>query len=275
MNTEKFASSQWIETEFISRRQKNSSLSLRAFAKFLKLPASRLSDFLKGKRSLTPQMALLICDRLSYGPEKRAQFLQLVHNDYQNSRTKLRKTPYSLDFADGPKADYVKLSEDIFTAISDWYYYAIINLSETTNKKLDAKYISNRIGLPVLEAQAALDRLLRLGLLVEKNGRLQAQHKDLTTTHEVKSVALRKAHKQFLEKAIDSIEGVDLELRDITSITMAIDPSKLKEAKELIKGFRRNLSQLLESNEAPEKKSEVYTLNIQLFPLTKIQKEKT
>ena len=56
-----------------------------------------------------------------------------------------------------------------------------------------------------------------------------------------------------------------MELRDFTSMTMAIDPEKLTEAKKKIREFRRGLSEFLEAG----KKEEVYRLNIQLVPVTK------
>jgi hypothetical protein len=50
---------------------------------------------------------------------------------------------------------------------------------------------------------------------------------------------------------------------------MAVDPALLPEAKDMIKKFRRRLSRFLESG----KKKEVYTIAIQLFPVSRQQNE--
>ncbi len=94
---------------------------------------------------------------------------------------------------------------------------------------------------------------------------LEKTSKNVTTTHDVQSAALQLSHKQNLELAALALDEVAIEHRDITSITMAIDAKKLPLAKAMIKNFRRQLSEFLESGN----KNEVYNLNVQLFPLTK------
>ncbi|MGZ3740999.1 MAG: DUF4423 domain-containing protein, partial [Bdellovibrionota bacterium] len=65
-----------------------------------------------------------------------------------------------------------------------------------------------------------------------------------------------------------AIEAVPTEERDITSMTMAIDPRRLPLAKTLIRKFRFRLADLLETGD----RTEVYNLNVQLVPVTKKDK---
>ena len=69
--------------------------------------------------------------------------------------------------------------------------------------------------------------------------------------------------KNLRKKAIKSLENDPIHTRSMTSMTMAIDPKKIKQAKELIDEFEINLSEFLEHG----KKKEVYQLCISLFPL--------
>ncbi|MNS96870.1 hypothetical protein D3C72_1311880 [compost metagenome] len=64
---------------------------------------------------------------------------------------------------------------------------------------------------------------------------------------------------------IDNLDRVHVDKRDMSMITLAIDSKKIPKAKEMIKVFRRKLANYL----AQGKKDGVYTINIQLFPLTK------
>lgn len=89
--------------------------------------------------------------------------------------------------------------------------------------------------------------------------------KDLSTSNEVSSAALRESHRQTLEQALAKLDEVPLEQRDVTSISMAIDVSKIPAAKKMILRFRRSLSEFLESGH----QTEVYNLNVQLLPVTK------
>ena len=66
------------------------------------------------------------------------------------------------------------------------------------------------------------------------------------------------------------LESVDVEEREFTTVTMASSPKKIKKAKLLIREFKRKLMEYMEEGE----KTEVYTLAIQLFPLTQKEEER-
>jgi len=56
-----------------------------------------------------------------------------------------------------------------------------------------------------------------------------------------------------------------VEVREISSSTIAINPAKLKQAKEILTKTKKRLTALL----MDENPSEVYALSFQLFPLSK------
>ena len=59
------------------------------------------------------------------------------------------------------------------------------------------------------------------------------------------------------------MENDPIEIRNHSSMTMAIDPAKIDEAKKMIEEFTHRLTEFLESG----KRLQVYELNIGLFPL--------
>lgn len=240
----------WIESAFSARRAKNPSYSLRAFAKYLKIPSGRLSEILSGKRNIGAKLATKILKKLDLTPEEETQFLNSLRHQSQDLH----------------ESNYHQLNMDAFHIISDWYHYAILSLIKTKNFENDPSWIANRLGISVVEVRAALERLQRLELIELKNEKMVRTKASLTTTHDVHSNALKRSHKQSLEQAIIAIDEVDLAFRDITSMTMAINFKKIPLAKEKIKRFRRELASLLEAGA----KTEVYNLNIQLVPLSKI-----
>jgi uncharacterized protein (TIGR02147 family) len=108
--------------------------------------------------------------------------------------------------------------------------------------------------------------LISLGILDRnENGKLFRTSSHFTTTTDVASSGLRHFQKQILEKAILSLENDPIEERDITSITVAIDESKIKEAKQEIKKFRLKMSEFLGTGE----RTRVYNLGIHLIPISK------
>ena len=115
-----------------------------------------------------------------------------------------------------------------------------------------------------LEAQTALDRLTRMELIEVVDGKMQRTALPIITSNEIPSNAIRKFHKESLEKASNSLDDVPVALREISSMVMAIDPKQLPKAKEYLKKVKRRVSKLLETDNP----SEVYLLGFQLFPFS-------
>ena len=223
-------------------------------AQQLELPSGRLSEILSGRRRLTKPIALKISEKFSYTPERREAFLAVV----ESVRKGAEITAYT-------ESDYLQLSTDAFYVLADWHHFAILSLMELADFDRKPAVIASRLGISSVDARSSLDRMTRLGLVREVDGKLVKMSGNITTTHDIESAALKLSHKQNLELAAASLDDVEVSMRDITSVTMAIDIAKLPLAKEMIKKFRRQLSAFLES----DLKNEVYNLNVQLFPLTK------
>jgi len=97
-------------------------------------------------------------------------------------------------------------------------------------------------------ARQVLDRLVELGVfVVDGNGKLTRSQKSYRTSDDVADLSLKKCHEQSLDLAKNSLYQDDVKVRDFTSITMAVDPTKLSMAKELTRKFQDELSDLLES----------------------------
>jgi uncharacterized protein (TIGR02147 family) len=244
----------WLRLEYSLRRSKNSHYSLRAFARFLKVPSGPLSEILAKKRNLTPELGDKIATRLGYGPEEKKKFLSLI---------KKQKRPAQPEPPEAEDASFRQIELDTFAVMSDWYYFAILSLMETDGFIHDEKWMAARLRVSAIEIRNALECLSRLGLVEEVNGKWIGTG-NWATPQNIPSLAGRKFERQGMEKAIRALDEVPIEERDMTSITMAVDPQKIPQAKEMIRRFRRTLSKFMETG----RRTEVYRLNVQLLPLT-------
>jgi transcriptional regulator with XRE-family HTH domain len=236
----------WLQKQFTDRCQRNSRYSLRAFAQAMDLDASTVSQFLSGKRAPSRKALLEICERLSATP----QDLRI-----------LGALPQALIDAD----EAFQLSVETFAVLSDWYHFAILELTFVAGFKPEPKWIARQLGISVSEASVAIARLRRLNLLAMKNGQLVKTHETVTNHTGLNTSAARKnLQRQVLAKAQAAIEDVPQEDKDITSMTMAIDPKNLDRARDMIKKFRRELCAVLEEGE----QSRVYNLAVQLYPIS-------
>ena len=252
--------SDWLALEYKFRREKNPSYSLRSFAKRLEIPVGRLTEILSRKRNLTERLAEKISDRLEYGPKIRSNFLKLVKPKKINMQSK-----HAPDLMIEDSSRYEELNADAFNLISDWYHYGILNLTEIKGFSPNPKEIAKRLSITATDVRSAIERLKRLSLLSEENGTLVRTKNRLTTSVDIPSAAIRSSHRQRLQKAIEAIENVPVVERDFSSIMFSTNPEFLEKAKIHAEKFRRSMLALAGEFD----KEQVYTMNIQIFPLSK------
>jgi uncharacterized protein (TIGR02147 family) len=247
-----------LKEDLSLKQRQNPHYSLRAYARDLGLHSSTLSQVLKGKRPLPIRQSVEIVKRLALGPKERTLFLESL---YQSKA--------SIDEIQIPEADdRFLLDESHFKAIAEWEHYAVVTLFDVDGFEAGVEDISRRLGITGMRAEVVLQNLLTCGLIRrDENGNLVKAHPRLRTTEDVSSVALKESHKETLEMGKKKLDEVEVELRDFSSMTIALDVGRLPEAKTIIREFRQKLSALLKDG----KKTDVYQLAIQFYPLTQKQ----
>jgi uncharacterized protein (TIGR02147 family) len=240
----------YLLREFTRRKRRNPKYSIRAFARQIGISKTSLSSVMAGDRGISELGARRIAEKLILPSHEVDRMLEEI-----NSRQEITNSS-SLLF---------ELSEDFFSLISDWEHYAILNLAKTRQNQSNVSKIGRRLGITPSRARNVIRRLTKMGLIKIVDGELIRTSMALRSTTDLPSRAIKKYHRQQLELAKWSLDHDSIEKRDITAITMAVNPKNLPEAKKLCTKLRRRISKLLEAGP----KSEVYTLSIQLFPLTR------
>jgi transcriptional regulator with XRE-family HTH domain len=247
-----------LQSELVRRCKENPRYSMRAFARSLQMDFSTLSKILQGHRKLGPRATGRIARKLGLKPDEIQSLVAPLAGTKRPGND-----------------DYSQVASDAFEVISDWHHFAILELMRVEGFRPDAKWIAACLGISLAETRDALARLQRLGMLVihGTDGKWIDASAPKTTviTPELTSAAQKKLQKQILEKSIAALSEEPISVRDHTAMTMAIDPSKLPDAKERIKKFRRSLSKFLSRGRPC---TEVYHLNVSLYPVTRIHERK-
>ncbi len=243
-----------LKEAYFKQKLKNSSYSLRAFSRKLKMQPSAVSEIMKGKRRVSGKLASRIVQHLSLHPKDAKRVLSLFSG-----------TP-----KDDASVEQEELSHEIFSLISEWQHFAILSLVETHDFRNDLEWIAERLNLRKSEAKDAVERLLRLGLLREEKAVLKPTGKSFRTSDGVHSTAVQHSHLASFEFAKQVVENVDVEVRDFTSMTFATRVDLLPEAKKLVREFYAKMNSLLEGT---SQANEVYQMNIQLLPLTQVRSQ--
>jgi uncharacterized protein (TIGR02147 family) len=242
----------FLNDEFKERRDKNPSYSLRSYARDAGVNSGVMSQILNGRRSFTRKQAEKIADALRMSDESKRKFIGNV-------------SQIPNEAAGNVKAPFRVLKSDAFHLIADWHHYAILSLLETNSPPKTSPAVAKRLGIDVGTARAAIDRLIRLGLVYRMDGRLVADTEGLRTTEDIPNEAIRESHRQILSKAAHSLEHVEINKRDASYVSFCCDPKDLLKAKKLIREFRRKFTKIMEVGE----KREVYAISIHLIPLSR------
>lgn len=258
-----------LRDELAERIDRNPRYSLRAFAKALRIGAGTLSQILSGKRLPSYKAAQKLLNHLDLEPNQRDAFLKSLAEAHRNRGLKKIGSTFERRAAEADQKEnrILDLNLDLFKVIGDWYHYAILMITFVEGFKSQPKWIANQLGLSEIQVVNAIQRLKNLEMLIEEDGVLRAWESNWTSSDKhITTPALRRHTQQILEKAIESNFNDPIEARNITAMTMAINPLKLPEAKLRIQNFMNELTAYLEQ----DNRSHVYEMSICLFPLQKL-----
>lgn len=252
-----------LREQMEARCERNPKYSLRAFARQLGIPASRISEVLSQKQGLSPDWGAKIADRLGFSAAEKTHFCDLIESEH--GRSKIKRKMAKIRVAQMMAQNQNSLTLDAFRVISDWYHFAILELVEQRDFRDNPIWIGKRLGIHSEVAKAAVERLLRLEQLERtKDGKLRPTDTVTSTPDGIPSEAIRKFHSQVLEKAQTALRAQKVEERDFSSAVMSLDKRKIPEAKKLIKDFRRRFWAEVGTN---GEKDSVYCLSVQFFRL--------
>ena len=240
-------SQQILRFEFEQRKRRNALYSLRAFARDLGMSRTTVTDVMAGKRKMSKSNLLKIASRLKIEESELAKLQDERKRTWSQLRDDLNRRT---------------LDEAEFGQICSWQHYAILNLAKLHDNRATPRWVSERLGIDIEEAKQFLRVLRELNLVTVEDGKLKRVTAPLQTSRDIPSRLIRDQHRQFLELAEQSLDHVDVELRDIATITVAIDSKRIPAAKKLLLDARRKIAALLESD-TPDT---VYTIGTTLFP---------
>ena len=257
-----------LRSKLEQRCKSNAGYSLRAFARDLRLQASQLSRVLNGKQHLSIISATVIAETLFKNKRERDFFVGLVEFETSKKVEQKKRALEKLGTLES-KVEFVNLQADVFNVISEWYHFAIMDLTFIAPKLTSAASIGSYLGISTIEAKLALERLERLGLL-KREGRhwVKTHSKLVMPTSKGPNHALRHFHKQMINKAIKSIDEQPVEQRYVTGKTMSILREDLPKLQELVQDFFQNVTDLIgQHSQRGQDSNALYQLNVQLFDL--------
>ncbi len=259
-----------LREAFQERLKRNPRFSLRSFAQLLQMSPSGLSEVLNGKKKLSIAKALGLAERLHLKGREREYFLSLVQIDFAKTLEEKSFIQHQLRRLNPHKLSFDH-DIDAFQVISEWYHLPILEFTDVSDVDLSPRNVAKSIGITLREAEAGIERLLRMGLLERsKSGKLRKTKQSFVFRSSTPNSALRHYHRQMLAKIDTSLETQTPEQKFSGTETFAFDPKDIDKAKEVIEQCIDDLAALALKG---KKRNTLYHLNIHFFNLLNSKSE--
>lgn len=263
-----FQSCQILRKQF-QELKKMDGISLRGWSESVGLSPTYISLVLNSKRlpnlETLKQLGLhLEMDKLALAELKDAYQVDWL------KKNNIKATPIKKSTKKTSKEDIEVTLMDDTDIFKSWLNLAIAEFTGCDGFTEEPNRLSKLFAASPEEIKQSLYWLTSSGFLVrDENGALKKKYKKVRfpISHRSRQ-QMRSFHKQMMLKAIRHMEtNTDQEAfqrRLINGYTIAVAPDKVETAKIMLQKSMIEIAQLLSS----DKTTEVYQLQVQLFPLT-------
>jgi uncharacterized protein (TIGR02147 family) len=260
----------FLKSLYLASKERIGSYSYLKFSEDLGLSKSNvLRLVITGQRPLSPKAAEKIGRQLELQGVSKKYWITLVK--YADARTLAeRDLLFTELIKNKAKGQPRSLDAKQVEYFSNWYHPIIREMAGLKDFTGDPEWIKKRLTFPLRidEIKHSLDLLVRIGALKydKIKNRFDKTEELISTDTEADHMALVSYHQKMIDSGRESITRVEEELREIRAITANLPIEKIPLLKNKILEF---MSEVLDMEENKLNESEVYQMNIQLFPFTK------
>lgn len=257
---------EFLKQELVDRINDNPKYSLRAMAKRFEMGASTLSEVLSGRTNLSATSARRIAEKLKLKSKESSYLLELVELEATKDPEMKAAVLERIRVLHPKKRHTQDLSVELFRQMSEWFHSAILELPAIPGFDFQADNIARTLGISKPQAEIAVDRLLKLGLLEEQDGKIIRTPQDYRVQSEVRNAAMRNYYRQMLSQISDSLETQSPQERLSGYLNLALDPRALPEVDQAIDRLFQDIKSIAAKYTEP---TTVYHLNLHFINLTK------
>lgn len=252
------------------RKAANPAYSFRMMGEALGLHTSNVFRLLNKETHLPARCQSRAVDYLGLTERSATYFLLLVGYARERSgKARQEMLEKAMALRDVNRVD---LGEKELAYFRDWWVAAVRGVLEMVDGKAHPAEIARKLKPEVSEAQvsAALQLLLDLGLVKKGvSGTLRVGDPHLGVSRGPEKVkAVRHYQRQALSLATEALERFPPEIRDVTTLTMAVDGPVFSQVRDLLRECRLQIQKNSEAAKSPDR---VMQLVMAYFPLTEVE----
>ncbi|MDG0818042.1 TIGR02147 family protein [Bdellovibrio svalbardensis] len=255
----------FIISELERRQKKNPAYSLRAFARDLGIPCSRLSEIINRKMGLSQARAANLAEKLSLSPTEKEYFLDLALSEHARSPVVKEMATNRIK---ARESITTQMGEDEFSIVSDWYHLAIIEYFQLPSSVHTIEAVAKHFGLKTDEVEKAIERLEKVQMLLKKEDRWEIPSENRAATFRSDYKAVHNFYDQLASKGRNKVGAAGKHQWDLSASFIPIKKENSKKMLEKIRQFRREL--LAEASSDADRDT-IYCLTLQFFNLTELE----
>jgi transcriptional regulator with XRE-family HTH domain len=242
-----------LREQLAARCASNPRYSLRAFANYLGVHHSTLSQMLRGKRTVSAAAIEKFGARLGLAPAEIATWVERERQRPPGASSRQRQV--------------TELARDTAEVLDDWRNFAILELTRLEQFQPDSRWIARMLGITVDEVNVAISRLCRLRLLqMASDGRWHDLLGDATLDLDhFSDAAVASLFARTRELTVADPYSSAVGRSEHSSATLAVPSTLVGEAVGRLASFRSEFLAWLASGDHQDA---VYHLEIRFVPLT-------
>ena len=252
---------QFLQDLYDHLKQTTDFFSYRYFSKKAGFKSPNyLKLVLEGQRNISEDSIEKFASALKFSKDEKVFFAKLVA--FNQARNNSERAAKAIELMQSKiYREMNPLQKDQLEYYSRWYYIGVRELTLCENFQDDPQWIANQF-LPKIkleEAEKALDALERLGLLGrEPSGKRIPTDTNVATGDEVTSSFVALYHKEMMKMAMESIDRIHRDQREISSVCVPLSENTFLLLKQRIQEMRKELMAIADSDKSPQR---VYQMN--------------
>jgi uncharacterized protein (TIGR02147 family) len=257
---------QQLKRALAERKAKNPAYSLRAFALYLNVSPSFLSQILNGKLSISTHQTIALSEKLGLDSTEALDSI-LIQQAPKNSKWKKSVEDQSVARNSlSARRSLVSIEKmEIFKKNWVLNLYVLLDLPEPPSMPEEA---AKMLGVPSDDVQSALLVLKSLGAITSENGRYSKSKEFLRITGEYKMQELVEFNRIFFSTNLARLDQTDPDERVIGTETFAMDESDLGAARKIL---YKCLDELVALSVRSKNKTHVYQVGVQMIPALNVK----
>jgi uncharacterized protein (TIGR02147 family) len=256
----------YLRDFFGERRQSKAFLSLRYYAGKLGLDPGNFVKILNAERHLSPKALPKAIEFLKFSEREAEYFRTLVAFGKAKNQSDIRRLFERL--ASMKRIEPFEITSAVAEFYRRWYHTAIAGLLSFHDFDNDYDALAKQL-VPAITAKQARESvaLLKAIGMVAKNadGLLKPVHELITTGDKWHASAIHEYQRETIRLAENAIDELPKAVRDVSTVSFAVNQEDFKEICSLAKDFRTSVMRIARESENADR---LYQMNIQVFPLT-------